>query len=124
LARISGKGIIPIGWGTSTKAISARPILSMVLRARERNALVATVTVGMPAFSTSDWSTTSHEVQDPQSAWEAMTISALRPLMTWAIRADSAFDPLIFTVDLSISYSLITLALGNFSARSSAIRSR
>jgi len=75
----------------------------MVLRAKERNALVATVTVGTPNFSASDWSTTSHEVQEPQSAWEPMTMSALRSLMTLAILADSALDPLIFTVDLSIS---------------------
>ena len=92
-----------MGWGTSTKAISARPMLSMVLRASERKALVATVTVGIPAFSASDWSTTSHEVQDPQSAWEPMTRSALRSLMTLAMRADSAFDPLILIVDLSTS---------------------
>jgi hypothetical protein len=56
-----------IGWGTSTKAISARPTLFMVLRPREINALVATVIVGMPSFSISDWSTTSHDVHDPQS---------------------------------------------------------
>ena len=103
MARISANETMPMGWGTSTNAMSARPMLSMVLLARERKAVVATVTVGIPSFSTSDWSTTSHEVQDPQSAWEPITMSALRSLMTLAMRADSALDPLILIVDLSSS---------------------
>jgi len=75
----------------------------MVLRDKERNSVVVIVMVGIPNFSTSDWSTTSHEVQDPQSACEAMTISALRSAITFATLADSWFDPVILLVDGSFS---------------------
>jgi hypothetical protein len=78
-------------------------MLVMVVRDRERKALVVTVTVGIPSFSTLDWSTTSHEVQDPQSAWEPITRSAFSPLMTLAIRCDSWFELLVLMVDLSTS---------------------
>jgi hypothetical protein len=46
--------------------------------AKEANSVVAMVTVGMPNLSNSSWSTTSHDVQAPQSAWEAMTRSGLK----------------------------------------------
>jgi len=75
----------------------------MVVRDREIKAVVVMVMVGIPNFSTLDWSTTSHEVQDPQSAWEPITRSAFRPLITLAILCDSWFELLVRMVDLSTS---------------------
>ena len=66
-----------MGCGTTTKQGSA-PSPNAVSRANETNSVVVIVTVGMPNLSNSSWSTTSHEVQAPQSAWEAMTRSGLK----------------------------------------------
>ncbi len=94
MARISSTEIIAMGWGISTKAMSGRPTLFIVLCPRAIKALVTTVTVGMPSFSISDWSTTSHEVQDPQSPWAPMTRSGFSAEMTFASLAESSSDPL------------------------------
>jgi hypothetical protein len=75
----------------------------MVLCPKERKALVTTVTVGIPSFSISDWSTTSHEVQEPQSPWAPITRSGFWAAMTFASLAESSSDPLWLMVDLSIS---------------------
>jgi hypothetical protein len=40
-------------------------------------AVVVIVIVGTPNFSRLSWSTTSHEVQAPQSAWDAITKAGL-----------------------------------------------
>ena len=72
------------------------------------------VTVGMPDFSRLHWSTTSHEVQLPQSPWAAITRSGFRETMDLAIRSDSGADPEMPTVLGSFWYILINLVLGNF----------
>ena len=73
-----------MGWGTGTKDISATPWLRAVSLARGKNSVVAMVTVGIPNFSTLSWSTTSHEVQLPQSHWEPMMMSGFRAANVWA----------------------------------------
>jgi hypothetical protein len=64
---ISSKEIMPMGCGTIIKLISAAPFPNAVSLAREMNSEVAIVTVGKPILSRLSWSTTSHEVQAPQS---------------------------------------------------------
>lgn len=72
--------------------------LSMLVRARPMNSEVATVTVGIPSFSTSSWSPTSHEVQLPQSHWEPITISGLYLAMICAFWAATSMLALWGTV--------------------------
>jgi hypothetical protein len=92
--RISGKAISPffstparlypaMGCSTTTRDISSTPCSFKDALIKSTKAVVTTVTVGIPFFSKFSWSTTSHEVQIPQSAWLAMTRSGLR----WAISA-------------------------------------
>lgn len=102
----------------------AEVALAMVPRARPMNELVATVTVGIPSCSTLDWSTTSHEVQEPQSHWAAMTRSAFMSLSALAMRLDSVALPEILFMEGSVSQALTILADGTFCAMSSVKRAR
>ena len=90
LALTSSLEIMRRGCGTVTKHMSVRPWLFWVPRERVRKGSVTMVTVGMPDFSRLDWSTTSHEVQLPQSACEAMTMSGLTLATAFTIRMDSS----------------------------------
>jgi hypothetical protein len=81
---ISIGDIIPIGCDTITKQASAAPWLRAVSFANPMNSVVAMVIVGMPNFSRLSWSTTSHEVQEPQSACEPMTRSGLKAAIFFA----------------------------------------
>ena len=83
--------------------MSVRPWLFWVPRERVRKGSVTMVTVGMPDFSRLDWSTTSHEVQLPQSHWEAMTRSGFTEATALAMRSDSAAVPEIAFRLLSVS---------------------
>jgi hypothetical protein len=65
---------LPIGCCTTTRAISATPCSSTKTLNFSSNGEVTMVIVGMPFFSILSWSTTSREVQFPQSesAWAAI----------------------------------------------------
>ena len=82
-----------MGCGTVTKHMSVSPWLFCVPRARVTNWSVTIVTVGTPIFSRLHWSTTSHEVQLPQSHWEAMTRSGFTEATALAMRSDSEAVP-------------------------------
>ena len=95
-----------------TKHWSRNPFAVCVLRASCKNASVAMVTVGMPLLSRLSWSTTSHEVQLPQSHWEPMTRSGLRAERTFALRWDSLSVPETPLSEVSDLYVRMIFAVG------------
>jgi hypothetical protein len=75
--RIPSRLCPAIGCSTMTRAISGTPWSLTSFWIVSAKAEVAMVTVGIPFFSRFSWSTTSQEVQAPQSAGAAITRSGL-----------------------------------------------
>jgi len=76
--RISGCGMLTIGWRTYTAGRPGWPRLVVTMPYSVRNSSVTIVAVGMPRFSNSMLSWTLHDVQDPQSAMPLITTSHSR----------------------------------------------
>ena len=113
-----------MGCGTSTKEASWNPSALAVAFARPINPEVTTVTVGMPSLSTLSWSTTSHEVQAPQSPCAPNTRSGFSPANSPAIFLLVSGLWLICMENGAASQPLIIFTPGHLSARRSAIRFR
>jgi len=77
-SRISGFGMLTMGWRTYTAGRPGWPRLVVTMPYSVRNSSVTIVAVGMPRFSNSMLSWTLHDVQDPQSAIPLITTSHSR----------------------------------------------